>query len=183
MSGVPSTNSALSVLSQVASSPALRGSPGAQVLRGSPGAESNSSTSTRDSRIQTWRRTRDREEAASGPEDNAGEEWGSRPPLDAKVLSESELGELVKERFGVKDLSEFLVPVRNMGANEKCHNKNGKTPASHTVPRSYKAWGTMTTHQRIKFLGVCYSLQDGDRKQVVLKVDEIRQQEMDDEAE
>jgi hypothetical protein len=41
----------------------------------------------------------------------------------------------------------------------------------------------MTTHQRIKFLGVCYSLQDGDRKQVVVKVDEIRQQELDDEAE
>jgi hypothetical protein len=53
------------VLSQVASSPALRGS---------PGADSNSSTSTRDSRIQARRRrTRDREEAASGPEDNTGE--------------------------------------------------------------------------------------------------------------
>jgi len=109
MSGVPSTNNALSVLSQVASSPALRGS---------PGTESNGSTSARDSRVQARRRrTRDREEAAGGPEDNAGEVWGSRPSLDAKVLSESQLDKLVKERFGVKDLSEFLVPVRNVGAN------------------------------------------------------------------
>jgi hypothetical protein len=123
MSGVPSTNNALSVLSQVASSPALRGS---------PGTESNGSTSTRDSRIQARRRrTRELEEAASGPEDNTGEVWGSRPSLDAKVLSESQLDKLVKERFGVKDLSEFLVPVRNVGERKVPQRKWQNSPFAH----------------------------------------------------
>ena len=110
-----------------------------------------------------------------GEENDSGSEeepmpWGSRPVMDPESITLSDLDKITKSEFGQKDLTDYIVPVRDALAKRSAAKKDN-------IPKYFLNWGKMKVPQRLKFINLAYRLEKSERLGVIAAVKNSRDKE------